>query len=193
MFVYGGENSTTGAVPLARQFFTALPLSLYGGFMTTNDAHVYDSPEGWVSDHIQRYVETGGQEGHVWNGVPTLLLTTKGRKSGKLRRTALIYGKSGSSYVVVASKGGDPNHPAWYLNLTENPEVAVQVGAGRFRRDRPDGRRVGEAGAVGADVRIWPAYEEYQTKTDRPIPVVVLDPVPAGVLTARLRTRAART
>ena len=145
--------------------------------MTTNDAHVYDSPEGWVSEHIQRYVETNGEEGHDWNGVPTLLLTTKGRKTGKLRRTALIYGKSGSSYVVVASKGGDESHPAWYLNLRDNPEVAVQVGADDFvamartadESEKPELWRM--------MCQIWPAYDEYQTKTDRPIPVVVLDPV----------------
>jgi deazaflavin-dependent oxidoreductase (nitroreductase family) len=145
--------------------------------MTTNDAHVHDSPEGWVSDHIQRYVETNGEQGHEWNGVPTLLLTTKGRKSGKLRRTALIYGKAGSSYVVVASKGGAESHPAWYLNLTENPEVAVQVGADDFTanaRTASDGEKP-ELWRLMAE--IWPAYDEYQTKTDRPIPVVVLDPI----------------
>jgi deazaflavin-dependent oxidoreductase (nitroreductase family) len=148
--------------------------------MTTNDAHVYDSPEGWVADHIQRYVETNGEEGHHWNGVPTLLLTTKGRKSGKLRRTALIYGRSGSSYVVVASKGGDENHPSWYLNLSENPEVAVQVGADDFvamartadESEKPELWRL--------MCQIWPSYEEYQSKTDRPIPLVLLDPVQSG-------------
>jgi deazaflavin-dependent oxidoreductase (nitroreductase family) len=148
--------------------------------MTTNDAHVYDSPEGWVSDHIQRYVETGGEEGHDWNGVPTLLLTTKGRKSGKLRRTALIYGQSGDSYVVVASKGGDANHPAWYLNLTENPEVAVQVGADDFVATARTADESEKPALWQLMCGIWPAYEEYQTKTDRPIPVVVLDPVPAA-------------
>jgi deazaflavin-dependent oxidoreductase (nitroreductase family) len=145
--------------------------------MTTNDAHVYDSPEGWVADHIQRYVETNGEEGHDWNGVPTLLLTTKGRKSGKLRRTALIYGQSGSSYVVVASKGGDEKHPAWYLNLTENPEVAVQVGAQDFVATARTADEAEKPELWRLMCQIWPAYEEYQTKTDRPIPVVVLDPV----------------
>jgi deazaflavin-dependent oxidoreductase (nitroreductase family) len=148
--------------------------------MTTNDAHVHDSPEGWVSDHIQRYVETDGEEGHDWNGVPTLLLTTKGRKSGKLRRTALIYGKVGSSYVVVASKGGAEDHPAWYLNLSENPEVAVQVGPDDFTaiaRTADDNEKP-ELWRTMAE--IWPAYDEYQTKTDRPIPVVVLDPLQDG-------------
>ncbi len=145
--------------------------------MTSNDAHVYDSPTEWVSDHIQQYVETGGAQGHDWNGVPTLLLTTKGRKSGKLRRTALIYGRSGSSYVIVASQGGAPTHPAWYLNLVDNPDVAIQVG--------PDDLTAAARTAGDAEkpelwrimTQIWPAYDEYQAKTDRPIPVVVLDPV----------------
>jgi deazaflavin-dependent oxidoreductase (nitroreductase family) len=145
--------------------------------MTTNDAHVHDSPEGWVSEHIQRYVETDGEQGHDWNGVPTLLLTTKGRKSGKLRRTALIYGKAGSSYLVVASKGGAENHPAWYLNLTENPEVAVQVGADDFTAIARTASQDEKPELWRTMAEIWPDYDEYQTKTDRPIPVVVLDPI----------------
>jgi deazaflavin-dependent oxidoreductase (nitroreductase family) len=148
--------------------------------MTTDDAHVYDSPEGWVSEHIQRYVETDGQEGHDWNGVPTLLLTTKGRKSGKLRRTALIYGKSGSSYLVVASSGGAEKHPAWYLNLTENPEVAVQVGAEDFVATARTADESEKPELWRLMSQIWPSYQDYQKKTDRPIPVVVLDPVRAG-------------
>ena len=83
---------------------------------------VTDSPTGWVAEHIHRYVETDGREGHEWRCVPTLLLTTRGRKSGKLHRTALIYGKDGEErYLLVAYKGGAPEHPSWYLNLTEHP------------------------------------------------------------------------
>ena len=93
---------------------------------------VHDSPTGWVADHIKSYVESDGEQGHVWNGVPTLLLTTKGRKSGELRRTALIYGEHDGTYLLVASQGGADKHPAWYLNLEANPEVHVQVGADRF-------------------------------------------------------------
>jgi deazaflavin-dependent oxidoreductase (nitroreductase family) len=148
--------------------------------MTTNDPHVYDSPEGWVADHVQRYVETNGEEGHDWNGVPTLLLTTKGRKSGKLRRTALIYGRSGSSYLVVASQGGAENHPAWYLNLSENPEVAIQVGADDFVAMARTADESEKPELWQLMCQIWPSYAEYQTKTDRPIPVVVLDPVQPG-------------
>ena len=93
---------------------------------------VVDSPVGWVNQHIRGYVESDGEKGHRWRGVDTLLLTTRGRKSGKLRRTALIYGRDGDRYVVVASKGGAAKHPQWYLNLATDPEVSVQVGAEKF-------------------------------------------------------------
>jgi deazaflavin-dependent oxidoreductase (nitroreductase family) len=138
---------------------------------------VHDSPTGWVADHIKQYVETDGEEGHLWRGVPTLLLTTTGRKSGELRRTALIYGEHGSSYLLVASQGGAPTHPAWYLNLTANPEVQVQVGAERFSARARTATEQEKPKLWTAMTAIWPAYDEYQTKTERPIPVVVLDRV----------------
>ena len=140
-------------------------------------AEVTDSPVEWVADHTRRYLETGGEEGHEWRpGVPTLLLTTTGRKSGVKRRTALIYGRDNADYVVVASKGGTPEHPAWYLNLEADPEVEIQV---------LDTVLPATARTVSGEDRerlwalmrqIWPAYDEYQTKTDRQIPVVVLTP-----------------
>ena len=139
---------------------------------------VVDSPEGWVKEHIRRYVATGGADGHDWKpGVPTLLLTTRGRRSGKLRRTALIYGRAGDAYVVVASQGGAPEHPAWYLNLDADPAVQVQVRADVFAaRARtatgPERDRLWREMAA-----IWPAYDDYQRRTDREIPVVVLDVV----------------
>jgi deazaflavin-dependent oxidoreductase (nitroreductase family) len=139
---------------------------------------VIDSPRGWVNKHIQRYLATGGADGHEWQpGVPTLLLTTRGRRSGQLRRTALIYGRAGDAYVVVASQGGDPRHPAWYLNLEADPDVHVQVRADEF-----DARARTATGEERARLwremaRIWPAYDDYQGRTDREIPVVVLDMV----------------
>lgn len=140
------------------------------------DEEIHDSPVGWVSRHIDEYVESDGDEGHRWNGTDTLLLTTRGRKTGKLRRSALIYTRDGSNYVVVASKGGAPSHPAWYLNLRDEPQVMVQVGA-----------EVSEATARTAtgDERdrlwtqmaaVWPDYDNYQERTDREIPVVVIEP-----------------
>ena len=96
------------------------------------EEEVVDSPTGWVARHIRGYVESDGKKGHRWSGVDTLLLTTRGRKSGKLRRTALIYGVDADRYVVVASNGGAKQHPQWYRNLAENPDVHLQVGADKF-------------------------------------------------------------
>ena len=135
---------------------------------------VKDSPTGWVKSHIERYVATGGADGHVWNGVPTLLLTTTGRRTGQRHRTALIYGRDGEDYVLVASQGGAPTHPAWYLNLTANPEVDVQVGEETFTATA---RTVGSADRERLwprMVELWPDYDEYVKKTDREIPVVLL-------------------
>lgn len=138
---------------------------------------IFDSPRDWVAEHIQRYVETDGRSGHMWKNVPTLLLTTRGRKTGKLRRTALIYGKDGDNHIVVASRGGHPKHPAWYLNLVENPTVDVQVSADKFtalaRTAAPDEK----ARLWQLMVSIWPAYEDYQAKTEREIPVVILSSI----------------
>lgn len=143
----------------------------------TSDDQIFDSPTGWVAEHINDYVATGGKRGHLWKGVPTLLLTTRGRKTGALRRTALIYGRDGDSYVVVASIGGAPKHPEWYLNLVADPEVRLQVGAeimaGRARTtDGDEKKRLWREMA-----QIWPQYDKYQEKTDRLIPVVVIDPI----------------
>lgn len=143
-----------------------------------DESTVVDSPSDWVNSHIKSYVATNGEEGHEFrNGAPILLLTVLGRKSGVWRRTALIYGRSGESYVVVASKGGDPKHPTWFTNLVEYPEVHVQVKGEKFTaRARVAS---GEERARLWDVMagIWPDYNDYQTKTSREIPVVVLDPV----------------
>lgn len=139
---------------------------------------VLDSPQGWVADHIRRYVETDGAEGHEWRpGVFTLLLTTRGRRSGKLRRTALIYGRDGDAYLVVASQGGDPKHPAWYLNVLDEPLVEVQVGAERFTARARTATAEEKPRMWSTMAAIWPAYDDYQAKTDRQIPVVVLERV----------------
>ena len=135
-----------------------------------------DSPTGWVAKHIKTYVESGGERGHRWRGVPTLLLTTRGRKSGKLRRTALIYGRDGDSYVIVASLGGSPKHPLWYLNLVADPNVELQVGPdtlrGRARTATPEEK----ARLWPKMAELWPQYDVYQKKTDREIPIVLVDP-----------------
>jgi deazaflavin-dependent oxidoreductase (nitroreductase family) len=136
---------------------------------------VHDSPVGWVNQHIRGYVESDGEKGHRWRGVNTLLLTTKGRKSGKLRRTALIYGREGDRYLVVASKGGAKNHPEWYLNLVDNPEVKVQVGADKFKARARTATPEEKPELWRLMTSIWPEYDSYQAKTKRDIPVVVLE------------------
>ncbi|MFI7075731.1 nitroreductase family deazaflavin-dependent oxidoreductase [Micromonospora sp. NPDC049903] len=144
----------------------------------TSGEKVMDSPTDWVAEHIDRYVETDGAKGHEWQpGVFTLLLTTRGRRSGALRRTALIYGRHGDAYVVVASQGGAPQHPAWYLNLLADPEAQVQVAAERFTARARTATPEEKARLWPDMVAIWPAYDDYQTKTDRDIPVVVLERV----------------
>lgn len=140
----------------------------------TSQEEVFESPTGWVARHVRRYVETDGRSGHRWGGAHTLLLTTRGRKSGKLRRTALIYGRDGDRYLVVASKGGAKKHPSWYLNLTENPEVQVQVGADRFAARALTATAEEKLRLWRLMASIWPEYERYQAKTKREIPVVVV-------------------
>ncbi len=134
----------------------------------------FDSPTGWVAEHIHRYVETDGESGHLWRGVPTLLLTTTGRKSGLRRRTALIYGKDGDHYIVVASRGGHSRHPAWYLNLVENPVVDVQVGADKFSANAHTATAGEKARLWPLMTSIWPSYDSYQARTKRDIPIIVL-------------------
>ena len=97
--------------------------------MTTSS----ERPANWTQDHVRRYLQSNGEDGHMWNGVPTLLITTTGRRSGTLITTPLIYGQDGDRYMVVASMGGSPHHPNWYLNLSERPEVEDQVHADRFQ------------------------------------------------------------
>jgi deazaflavin-dependent oxidoreductase (nitroreductase family) len=139
---------------------------------------VFDSPTRWVARHVKDYVETDGRRGHRWSGVHTLLLITRGRKTGKLRRTALIYGRDGDRYLVVGSKGGARRHPSWYLNLVENPGVYVQVGAERFAAKARTATSRQKPRLWRLMAEIWPEYDEYQARTDRDIPVVILEPTP---------------
>jgi deazaflavin-dependent oxidoreductase (nitroreductase family) len=135
------------------------------------------APRPWFAEHVDRYLATNGEDGHDWNGKPTLLLTTRGRRSGELHTLPLIYGRDGDNFLIVASRGGAPKHPSWYLNLVAEPEVGLQVRdrvlTARAHTADPDEKR-----------RLWPVmtgifpdYDDYQTKTDREIPLVVLEPV----------------
>jgi deazaflavin-dependent oxidoreductase (nitroreductase family) len=142
--------------------------------MKSNE-EIHDSPSEWAAKHIKQYVESDGREGHEWKpGVFALLLTTRGRKTGQLHRTPLIYGKDGEDIIIVASRGGHPRHPAWYLNLVENPEVEVQIGADKFLARAHTATPEEKARLWPLMASIWPGYDDYQKKTDREIPVVVL-------------------
>lgn len=125
-------------------------------------------------EHVERYQATAGEEGHDWQGTTALLLTTTGRKSGAQRTTPLIYREHGGNYLIVASNGGgDP--PAWYLNLQEDPNPTVQVKDDVFRARARDADADEKPEMWKTLTSTWPAYDEYQEKADREIPVVVLE------------------
>jgi deazaflavin-dependent oxidoreductase (nitroreductase family) len=137
---------------------------------------------GWITNHLARYIATNGEDGYLWDAslgggeglVPTLLLTTVGRKSGRELTMPLIFGRSGADYVIVASKGGAPEHPSWYLNLQANPEVRVQVKAEKFAARAHTADPAERASLWPKMVQIYAPYALYQTKTDREIPLVIL-------------------
>ncbi len=145
--------------------------------MTGNEPG-YQAPDITLvgADHIRRYRETNGEVGYLWNGVPTLLLTTTGRRSGEPRTSALIFGRDGDDYLVVASMGGAPMHPSWYLNLTANPAAEIQVRADRIPVTAHTASEAERACLWQIVTEVWPNYDVYQTRTDRVIPVVVLSP-----------------
>jgi deazaflavin-dependent oxidoreductase (nitroreductase family) len=126
-------------------------------------------------EHVDRYRATDGEEGHEWQGTTTLLLTTTGRKSGEERTTPLIYQEYGGDYLVVASKGGADEPPAWLRNLEANPSVRVQVMGDRFTANARTATSDEKPEMWKKMTGTWPAYDEYQAKTDREIPVVVLE------------------
>jgi deazaflavin-dependent oxidoreductase (nitroreductase family) len=126
-------------------------------------------------EHVDRYEATDGQEGHDWQGTQALILTTKGRKTGEERKAPLIYGEHDGDYLIVASKGGADAPPAWYVNLQADPDVELQVWGERFPARARDATEEEKPELWKIMTGHWPAYDEYQTKTDRPIPVVVLE------------------
>ena len=128
----------------------------------------------WAQEHMRNYLATDGADGHIWRGVPTLLLTTVGSKSGAQRMLPLIYGEDGGDYIIVASKGGFPEHPVWYNNLVAQPKVQVQVAADKFSAVASTVCGEERQKVWEQMVEIWPPYTEYQQKTERFIPVVRL-------------------
>jgi len=130
---------------------------------------------GWQQEHVRRYQASDGADGHMWNGVPTLLLTTKGRKSGKAYTTPLIYGTDGDCYMIVGSWGGSPKHPQWYLNLVAQPAIEVQVKAEKFRARASTATGEEKARLWKIMSGIYPNYDVFQTRTKREIPLVIIE------------------
>ena len=137
------------------------------------------SPYGWVREQVAEYEASGGRRANTLRdtGLPIIVVTTRGNKSGRLRKTPLMRVEHDGEYAVVASRGGAPTHPVWYWNLVKNPHVELQDG--NVKRDYTAREVSGEERAVWWEraVEAWPPYAEYQTKTDRIIPVFVLTPL----------------
>jgi len=151
------------------------------------DAKLAANLPDWMVQHANRYIESGGTDGHMYKvtppgqsemTVPALLLTTTGRKSGEKRIFPLFYGETGDGgYIIVASKGGAPAHPQWYLNLVADPEVEVQVGTKKLKARARTVSGAERAKLWDKALEFWPPYADYAKKTDREIPVVVLEPL----------------
>ena len=137
------------------------------------------APSPWevVAEQVRQYESSGGKEGGTLEGKPVIILTTRGRRSGKVRKTALMRVEHDGHYAVVASMGGAPQHPVWFLNLEADPNVTLQDGANvmsmRARVATGDEKREWWRRAT----EVWPAYDTYQSKTDRELPLVILEPV----------------
>jgi F420H(2)-dependent quinone reductase len=151
------------------------PASLASAAMI-DDAEYVPSAWDWVRKQVDAYESSGGTKGVTLQGVPTVVMTMRGRRSGKVRKAPVMRVEDGGTYAAVASKGGDPAHPGWYLNLLADPEITLQ--------DGPEVREMRARVAEGDEraawwdraVAVWPAYEDYQKRTDRQIPVVLLEP-----------------
>ncbi len=140
----------------------------------------------WMVKHANLYLASGGKEGQMYKAdagrhgeitAPALLLTTTGRKSGEKFIFPLFYGTEGDSYIIVASKGGAPEHPGWYRNILANPEVEVQVGTKKLKARARTVEGEERSQLWKKALEFWPPYADYALKTEREIPVVVLDPV----------------
>ncbi|HLR94892.1 MAG TPA: nitroreductase family deazaflavin-dependent oxidoreductase [Jiangellaceae bacterium] len=126
-------------------------------------------------EHVEAYRATDGERGYSWNGTQTLLLTTTGRRTGQARTTPLIFAEHAGGHAVVASYGGNAQHPAWYLNLQANPTVTVQIKGEVFQATARTATPQEKSELWPIMAREWPAYDDYQAKTTREIPIVVLE------------------
>jgi deazaflavin-dependent oxidoreductase (nitroreductase family) len=134
---------------------------------------VVDNAVGWVGDHVRRYVESAGRRGHRFNGHAALLITTRGRRSGRLRRTALYYGRDGPRYVLVATAVRGGGDPAWYLNVLDNPAVVLQVGAQAFAAVARPATAEERPHLWRLMTRLVPRYLSYEAEAGRELPIVV--------------------
>ena len=136
----------------------------------------------FIKNHVRQYLESGGKEGHQWDSsavggpglLPCLLIAAKGRKTGKFTTLPLLYGETDGGYIVIASRGGSPQHPGWYLNLKAHPEINAQVGTERVRVRAEEVEGDERDRLWRQMVELYPPYEDYQKKTKRTIPVMVL-------------------
>lgn len=138
----------------------------------------------WIIDHMRVYLQSGGKEGHMFDAsfatpgmkhLPTLLLTTVGRKTGKKRMTPLIYGGHGGHHIIIGSKGGSETHTGWYFNLLDNPAAEIQVGTEHYKVRARVAQGDERAKIWQHMLTVFPTFGDYQTKTEREIPVVVLE------------------
>ena len=156
------------------------------GDTTMSEARLAPNLPQWMVEHANRYISSRGTDGHMYKTslpgrpkmtVPSLLLTTTGRKSGEKFIFPLYYGEAGDSYFVIASKGGAPEHPGWYRNILADPNVEIQVGTTKTTARARTVAGEERARLWEKALEFWPPYADYQRKTEREIPVVVLDPV----------------
>jgi F420H(2)-dependent quinone reductase len=134
------------------------------------------SPSSWSRDQAELYEQSSGTEGNTLNGKPVIILTSVGAKTGKLRKTPLMRVEHDGEYAVVASRGGAPQHPVWYYNLTANPHVELQDGPVKKDYQAREVHGAERDAWWERAVAAWPDYAEYQKKTTRVIPVFVLAP-----------------
>lgn len=136
------------------------------------------APSPWepIADHVERYLATDGDDGAIWEGAPTIILTTTGAKSGQIRRTPLIRVRDGDNYLVVASMGGAPTSPNWYFNMVANPEVTVQDRAEVHELVARVASPEEKVALWPSATAVWPAYDDYQAGTERDIPLVICEP-----------------
>jgi deazaflavin-dependent oxidoreductase (nitroreductase family) len=131
----------------------------------------------WIQDHLNSYIQTDGKDGHIWKGLPTLLLTTLGRISGELHTTPLIYGKFENKFLIVASRGGAPTNPQWYLNILNNPKINIQILSEKFQATARTANEDEKPKLWEVMTEIFPTYNDYQLKTDRIIPLVIVEKI----------------